>query len=72
MTFCPSCGGHGFCLDGCQVTTPRARYWQRKAWQATVMLGQVRHPEQRAYYDEQLMKAEAVLDAEARLHRRAA
>jgi hypothetical protein len=55
-TFCPECGGAGFCLPRCSSSTSREKYWQRTLWTASIMLNGLKNPEQRRYYEQQIQQ----------------
>lgn len=65
-TFCKGCGGFGFCLPKCPQSSPRVQYYQRSAWQARVMRDTLTSPEQKQYWEQELMQAEMKLQSIAR------
>jgi hypothetical protein len=66
-TFCAVCGGGGFCLPGCTVSSPRQQYYQRQRWQAAFMLALATGPESREYWTGEVAKADAALDERVEL-----
>ncbi len=64
VTFCPACGGGGFCLPHCRVTSARVQYHQRTAWHAQVLLATAANQEQRTYWRQRLEAACLALQEE--------